>query len=52
MRHLNNCRNPSAGFTTKVKACKGAGQEGSPRTLFHALGSAKGCEGVNPHTLK
>ncbi len=46
------CRNFSLGFTTKAKACKSAGQEGSPRVTFHALGSAKECEGMNPHTPK
>jgi hypothetical protein len=37
---------------TKVKACKSAGQEGSPRVTFHAPGSAKECEGMNLHTPK
>jgi hypothetical protein len=33
------CCNLSLGFMTKVGACKGAGQEGSPRVTSHALGS-------------
>ncbi len=39
-------------FATKARACKGASQEGSPGVTSHAHGSAKECEGVNPHTLK
>jgi hypothetical protein len=39
-------------LATKAKACKSAGQEGSPGVTFHALGSAKECEGMNPHTPK
>jgi len=27
------------------------GQEGNPKVTFHALGSARECEGMNPHTL-
>ncbi len=46
------CRNPSLGLTTKARACKSVGQEGSLGFTFHALGSAKECEGMNPHTLK
>jgi hypothetical protein len=44
--------NPSLGFTTKARACKNVGQEGSPRVTSHAPGSAKECEGMNPHTPK
>jgi hypothetical protein len=47
-----HCCNPSLGFMTKERACKVAGQEGSPRVTFHVLGSAKECEGMNPHTPK
>jgi hypothetical protein len=47
-----NCCNPSLGLTTKARSYKGVGQEGSPRVTFHALGSAKECEGMNPHTPK
>ncbi len=52
MFSLSLCRNPSLGLATKVKACKGASQEGSPRIMSHAPGSAKECEGMNPHTPK
>ncbi len=48
----NNCRSPRLGLTTKTKACKDAGQEGSMGITSHALGSAKECEGMNPHTPK
>ncbi len=37
---------------TKVKACKGAGQEGSLGVTFHTPESAKECEGMNLHTPK
>jgi len=37
---------------TKVRACKNAGQEGSPRITFYSFGSAKECEGMNLHTFK
>jgi hypothetical protein len=37
---------------TKARACKGVGQEGSPRVTSHALGSVRKCEGMNPHTPK
>jgi hypothetical protein len=30
------CRNPSLGLATKVRACKGVGQEGIPGVAFHA----------------
>jgi hypothetical protein len=40
------CRNPSLGLTTKVKACKGAGQEGSPGLTSRALGTIGMCEGT------
>jgi hypothetical protein len=46
------CRNPSLGFTTKARACKGAGQEGSPGVTSHALRSVGECEGMNPHIPK
>jgi hypothetical protein len=46
------CHNSSFGFTTKAKACKGAGQEGSSRVTFHVPGSVKESEGINPHTPK
>ncbi len=40
------------GFTTKAKAYKGAGQEGSMGVTSHALGSVGECEGMNLHTPK
>jgi hypothetical protein len=46
------CRNPSLGLATKARVCKGAGQEGKPGVTFHAPGSVKECEGMNPHTPK
>jgi hypothetical protein len=46
------CRNPSLGLATKVRACKIAGQKGTPGGTLHAPGSAKECEGMNPHTFK
>jgi hypothetical protein len=33
--HGRSCRNPSLGLVTKARACKGVGQEGSPRITFH-----------------
>jgi hypothetical protein len=46
------CRNPSLGFVTKAKACKVAGQEGSPGVTSCAPWSAKECEGMNIHIPK
>ncbi len=46
------CRNPSLGLATKARGCKVAGQEGDSKVTSHALGSAKECEGMNPHTHK
>ncbi len=46
------CHNPSLGLATKAKACKGAGQKGSPGITSHAPRSAKECEGMNLHTPK
>jgi hypothetical protein len=43
---------PYLGLATKARACKGVGQEGSPRVTFHAFGSVGECEGMNPHTPK
>jgi hypothetical protein len=37
---------------TGAKACKDAGQEGSPGVTSHVPRSAKKCEGMNPHTFK
>jgi len=39
------CHNPSLRLTTKTKACKVAGREGSPWVK-------EKCEGMNPHTPK
>jgi len=47
-----NCHNPSLGLATKVRACKVVGQEGSPGVKPHALGSARECERIDPHTPK
>ncbi len=46
MEHLVCC-NPSLGFATKVRACKGVGQAGSPGITFHAHGNIRKCEGMN-----
>jgi hypothetical protein len=46
------CHNLSLGLTTKTRACKGVGQEWSPRVTFHAPGSVGKCEGMNPHIPK
>jgi hypothetical protein len=46
------CRNPSLGFATKARGCKVAGQEGSPRVMSHAPGSARKCERIDLHTPK
>jgi hypothetical protein len=37
---------------TKVRACKGVGQEGSLGVTSHAPESVGKCEGMNPHTPK
>jgi hypothetical protein len=44
--------NPSLGLVIKVRACKGAGQEGSLGITSHALKSVGKCEGMNLHTPK
>jgi hypothetical protein len=46
------CRNPSLGLVTKARVCKVASQEGSSGLTSSAPGSAKECEGMNPHTPK
>jgi len=46
------CCNPSFGFTTNARACKGASQNGSPGVTSHASRSVGECEGMNPHTPK
>jgi hypothetical protein len=47
-----SCHNPSFGFTTKTRAYKGAGQEGSLEVTFHVRGSVGECEGMNPKNPK
>jgi hypothetical protein len=46
------CHNPNLGLATKARACKVASQKGSLGVTFHAPGSAKECEGMNPRTPK
>jgi hypothetical protein len=43
---------PSLGLATKLKACKGAGQEGNSRVTSHVPESVGECEEMNPHTPK
>jgi len=45
-------RNLSLRLATKARACKGAGQEGSPGVTSHAPRSRGECEGMNPHIPK
>jgi hypothetical protein len=47
-----HCHNPSLGFMTKTRACKGANQERSLGVTSHAPQSVGECEGMNPHTPK
>jgi len=47
-----DCRNPSLGLATKVRACKGVGHEGSLGVASHVFGSVGECEGMNSHTPK
>jgi hypothetical protein len=46
------CHNPNLGLTTKARAYKVVGQEGSPGITPHAPGNVRKCEGMNPHTPK
>jgi hypothetical protein len=46
------CRNPSLGLTTKARAYKVAGQEGSSGVTPHVFENARECEGMNLHTPK
>jgi hypothetical protein len=50
--YVKKCCNPSFGLTIKARACKGASQMWSPGVTFHAPGSVRKCEGMNPHTPK
>jgi hypothetical protein len=57
IKHYNQCfewlyHNPSLGLVTKARACEGVGKVWSLGVTFHALGSAKKCEGMNPHIPK
>jgi hypothetical protein len=49
---VGQCHNFSLGFATKARACKVASQKGILGATSHAHGSAKECEGINPHTPK
>jgi hypothetical protein len=49
---FQSCGNPSLRLTTKVRACKVAGQEWSMGVKFYVPGSVGQCEGMNPHTCK
>ncbi len=49
---MDDYRNPSLGFATKARACKGVSQEGIPGVTFHAPKSVGKCEGMNPHIPK
>ncbi len=46
------CCNPNLRLTTKARAYKDAGQEGSPGITSYAPESVGECEGMNPHTPK
>jgi hypothetical protein len=44
--------NPNLGLAIEARACKGEGQEGSPKITSHVSRNAKECEGMNLHTPK
>jgi hypothetical protein len=44
------CRNPSLGFATKARACKGVGQQWGSWVTIHAPENVGECEGMNPHS--
>jgi hypothetical protein len=46
------CHNPNFKLATKARACKGVGQEWSPRVTFHPPRTVGECEGMNPHIPK
>jgi hypothetical protein len=48
----NLCLNPNLGLATEARGCKVAGQEKDLGVTSHVPGSAKECEGMNPHTPK
>jgi len=47
---LQLCHNLNFGLATTARACKGAGQEGSPKVASCVLKNVGECEGMNPHT--
>ncbi len=49
---VQECHDFSLELATKVKACKGAGQEWSLGVTFHDPENVGKCEGMNPHTPK
>jgi hypothetical protein len=50
LQPIPHCCNLNLGFTTKVRACKSAGQKWSLKFTFHAPESIGKCEKMNPHT--
>jgi hypothetical protein len=46
------CHDLSFGLATKVRVCKGVGQEGSSGVTFHAHESVGKCEGMSSHIPK
>jgi hypothetical protein len=50
--NYNVYHNLSLGLMTKARACKGAGQKGSPGVTSHVPGSVGECEGMSPHIPK
>jgi hypothetical protein len=44
----DNCRNPSLGFTTKVRACKGVGQKSEPKSHISCSQECKRVWGNEP----
>jgi hypothetical protein len=52
MEGVQEILTPNFGFTTKARASKGAGREGSPGVTFHVPGSVRRCKGINIHTPK
>jgi len=49
---VKTCCNLSLGLTTKVRACKGVGQEWNLGVIFHVLGSVGVSKEMNSHTPK
>ncbi len=48
----HECRNPNFGLAIKARGCKVAGQKRKSRVMTHVPGSARECEGIDPHTPK